>query len=62
MVAIDVVRGMAATAGAAPGNGGHRGPGDGGIGERARRGEWRRVPRDHRSAKTQSQSAVTAAQ
>jgi hypothetical protein len=44
MVAIDAVRGMAATAGATPGNGGHRAPGFGGIGERARRGERRPGP------------------
>jgi len=42
MVAIDTVRGMAATPGATPGNGGHRALGFGGSGERGRRGEWRR--------------------
>jgi hypothetical protein len=40
-VAIGAVRGMAATAGATPGNGGHPNPGFGGSGERGRRGEWR---------------------
>jgi SEC-C motif len=62
MVAIDVVRGMPATAGAAPGNGGDRDPGDSGSGERGRRGEWRRVPREHRAQRPRARGRLRAAE